>query len=58
MLGQVGKFLIIMAMVAIGLNTPLSQLASNGVTPILLGLSCWLAVTAASVIAQYYLAIW
>ena len=58
MLGQVGKFLIIMAMVAIGLNTPLSQLASNGVKPILLGLSCWLAVTAASVIAQYYLAIW
>jgi len=58
MLGQVGKFLIIMAMVAIGLNTPLSQLVSNGVKPILLGLSCWLAVTAASVIAQYYLAIW
>ena len=58
MLSQTGKFLIIMAMVAIGLNTPLRELTTNGVKPILLGLSCWLAVTVASVVAQYYLAIW
>lgn len=58
MLSQAGKFLIIMAMVAIGLNTPLRELTTNGVKPILLGLSCWLAVTVASVVAQYYLAIW
>ena len=57
-LSQAGKFMIIMAMVAIGLNTPLRQLTSSGVKPILLGLSCWLAVSVVSVISQHYLAIW
>jgi uncharacterized integral membrane protein (TIGR00698 family) len=57
-LAKSGKFLIIMAMVAVGLNTPIRQLYKSGVKPILLGLSCWLAVTVASVAAQYYLAIW
>ena len=57
-LAKSGKFLIIMAMVAVGLNTPIRQLYKSGIKPILLGLSCWLAVTVASVVAQYYLAIW
>ena len=57
-LAQAGKFMIIMAMAAIGLNTPLHQLTSSGVKPILLGLSCWLAVSVVSVISQHYLAIW
>lgn len=41
LLAQLGKFLIVMAMAAIGLNTNLKQLISNGSKPILLGLSCW-----------------
>jgi uncharacterized integral membrane protein (TIGR00698 family) len=47
-----GKFLIVMAMSAIGLNTDLKKLLANGSKPILLGLCCWVAVAAASLLAQ------
>lgn len=40
-LAQMGKFMIVMAMVAIGLNTNMVNLIKNGWKPILLGLSCW-----------------
>lgn len=40
-----GRFGIIMAMAAIGLNTNLKKLVSNGFRPILLGLGCWFVVT-------------
>ncbi|WP_231881759.1 YeiH family protein [Anaerosporomusa subterranea] len=58
MLAQIGKFFIIMAMTAIGLNTHLNDLISNGINPILLGLSCWIAVALISLIAQYNLMLW
>lgn len=50
-LSQAGKFVIIMAMAAIGLNTNLVKLLKNGVRPILLGFACWvvLAVTSLGV---------
>ncbi|MDR0308474.1 MAG: YeiH family protein [Coriobacteriales bacterium] len=51
-LAEVGKFVITMAMAAIGLNTNLKKLLSNGVRPIVLGLSCWFVVAAVSVIVQ------
>jgi len=51
-LTEVGKFAIIMAMAAIGLNTNVKKLAANGVRPILLGVSCWFAVAAVSLIVQ------
>lgn len=57
-LAHIGKFLIIMAMTAIGLNTQLRQLAANGIRPMLLGLSCWIAIAVVSVLAQYHLALW
>ncbi len=57
-LAQTGKFFIIMAMTAIGLNTRLHHLVNNGVKPVLLGLSCWVAVALVSIVAQYALAIW
>ena len=47
-----GKFLIVMAMSAIGLNTHLKKLISNGYKPILLGLSCWIAVASVSLLVQ------
>jgi uncharacterized integral membrane protein (TIGR00698 family) len=47
-----GKFLIVMAMSAIGLNTDLKKLLTSGVKPILLGLCCWIAVAAVSLFAQ------
>ena len=45
-----GRFGIIMAMAAIGLNTNLKKLISNGIRPILLGLSCWFVVTVISLL--------
>lgn len=52
-LGGAGKFCIILAMSAIGLNTNLKQLIQNGIRPILLGLLCWIAVAGVSLIVQY-----
>jgi uncharacterized membrane protein YadS len=43
-----GKFMIVMAMAAIGLNTNLKKLLANGFKPIFLGLCCWLAVALTS----------
>lgn len=57
-LGQVGKFFIIMAMAAIGLNTHASQMVNNGFRPILLGLSCWAAVAVVSLFIQYQFNMW
>ena len=57
-LAHTGKFFIIMAMTSIGLNTHLGHLVTHGIKPVLLGLSCWVAVALASVVSQYYLAIW
>ena len=44
LLAQTGRFLIVTAMAAIGLNTNLKQLTAGGMRPILLGLGCWVAV--------------
>ncbi|HAS74418.1 MAG TPA: putative sulfate exporter family transporter, partial [Clostridiales bacterium UBA8960] len=51
-LGQLGKFIIVMAMAAIGLNTHLKKLIANGLRPIFLGLCCWIAVAVVSIIVQ------
>ena len=52
-LAQAGKFMIIMAMSAIGLNTNIKQLIGNGLKPIVLGLSCWVAVAVISLLVQF-----
>ncbi|MFA6850057.1 MAG: putative sulfate exporter family transporter, partial [Selenomonadaceae bacterium] len=52
-LGSFGKFAIIWAMSAIGLNTNLASLIKNGFKPILLGLVCWFAVAVVSLIVQH-----
>lgn len=52
-LGESGKFCIVLAMSAIGLNTNLRHLVRNGVRPILLGLICWIAVASVSLIVQH-----
>ncbi|MDE7137989.1 MAG: putative sulfate exporter family transporter, partial [Ruminococcus sp.] len=46
------KFFIAMAMCAIGLNTNIVKLIKNGKKPILLGLCCWIAITAVSIGVQ------
>lgn len=52
-LSQAGKFLIIMAMTAIGLHTNLLALLRNGLRPIALGLACWFSVATVSLIIQH-----
>lgn len=47
-----GKFLIVVAMVGIGLNTHLGQLIRNGGRPILLGFLCWVSLAIVSLIVQ------
>jgi len=48
---QTGKFIIIMAMAAIGLNTNLGSLFANGIKPLVLGLLCWMTVAVTTIIA-------
>ena len=49
---QTGKFVITMAMAAIGLNTNLKSLFSNGVKPLLLGFICWIVIAIVSLAVQ------
>jgi len=52
-LGSAGKFFIIVAMCAIGLNTNLGSLIRNGLRPIALGLACWFSVATVSLLVQH-----
>lgn len=52
-LSQSGKFIIVMAMTAIGLNTNIIKLIKNGLKPILLGFLCWTAISVVSLAVQY-----
>jgi uncharacterized integral membrane protein (TIGR00698 family) len=51
-LSQCGKFMIVMAMAAIGLSTDVRNLITSGWKPIILGLSCWVAVAVVSLLVQ------
>ena len=48
-----GKFMIVMAMSAIGLNTDLKKMVSNGIRPILLGFIVWVSVASVSILVQF-----
>lgn len=52
---NVGKYMIVMAMVCIGLNTNLVKLLKNGIRPILLGLICWFVLAIVSIFVQYWI---
>lgn len=54
-LGMLGKFSIVLAMSAIGLNTDLPSLLKHGTRPLLLGMVCWIAVAGTSLIVQHVL---
>ena len=47
------KYLIILAMAAIGLNTDLVKLVKTGGKPIFMGVCCWAGITFASLIMQH-----
>ena len=55
---SIGKFMIVMAMAAIGLNTNPKKLITSGLKPIFLGLCCWFAVAGVSLLVQVILKIW
>lgn len=52
---KAGKYVIVMAMSAIGLNTNLVKLVKNGLRPILLGLCCWAILSVTSLLVQFLL---
>jgi uncharacterized integral membrane protein (TIGR00698 family) len=53
LLTEGGKFLIIVALAAIGLNTDLRRMRAMGLKPVLLGLGVWFAVTVISLAVQF-----
>lgn len=57
-LKTLSKFLIVMAMAAIGLNSNLVKLIKSGGKPILLGGACWIGITLVSLGMQHLLGIW
>ncbi len=52
-LAQVGKFVIVMAMASIGLNTNVVKLIKTGGKPILLGFICWVVLSLTSLGVQF-----
>ncbi len=50
---KLGKYMIVMAMASIGLNTNLIHLVRNGKKPLLLGLCCWVILAGTSLMVQY-----
>lgn len=57
-LKDLSKFLIIMAMSAIGFNTNIVKLVRSGAAPIALGACCWMAIALVSLGMQYVIGIW
>lgn len=52
LLKQLSKFLIVMAMSAIGLNTDIIKLIKTGRKPMIMGFCCWIAITMVSLLLQ------
>lgn len=50
---EASKFLIIMAMSAIGINTDVVKLIKTGAKPILLGFICWIGITTVAIMMQF-----
>ena len=57
-LKELSKFLIIMAMAAIGLNTNIVKLVKTGGKPIFTGFCCWVGIALVSLGMQHVLGIW
>lgn len=52
-LKTLSKFMIVMAMAAIGMNTNIVKLVKSGAKPILLGFCCWVSITGVSILLQH-----
>ena len=49
---ELSKFMIIMAMAAIGLNSNVVQLIKTGGKPLLVGGSCWVGIKASALLCS------
>ena len=54
-LKTLSKFFIVMAMVAIGMNTNIVKLVKTGGKPIFMGFCCWVAIACVSIAMQHLL---
>ncbi|NLI52718.1 MAG: YeiH family putative sulfate export transporter [Clostridiales bacterium] len=57
-LKTLSKFLIVMAMAAIGLNTDFQKMLGSGIKPIVLGFCCWVSIAGVSLLMQTLLKAW
>lgn len=57
-LKTLSKFLIVLAMAAIGLNTNIVKLVKTGAKPLGMGFCCWVGITAVSLLMQKVMGIW
>ena len=57
-LKTLSKFLIVLAMTAIGLNTNIVKLIKTGGKPSIMGFVCWIGITGVSLLMQHILGIW
>ena len=55
---DISKFLIILAMAAIGLHTDIVKLIKSGGMPLLMGGFCWVGIIFVSLLLQWFLGIW
>lgn len=55
---MLSKFLIVMAMSAIGINTDIIKLIKTGKKPIIIGACCWCAITIVTLSMQKIMGIW
>lgn len=57
-LQHVAKFLMSLALAAIGLSSNIRSMAKAGWQPIVLGMATWFAVAAVSLVVQHYSGVW
>lgn len=57
-LKTLSKFLIVMAMCAVGLNTNIVKLVKTGGKPLIMGFCCWVGIAGMSLLMQHLLGIW
>ena len=57
-LKEISKFLIVMAMAAVGLGSNVIKLVKSGGKPLLLGACCWVGITAMSLVMQHIMGLW
>lgn len=57
-LKTLSKFLIVMAMCAVGLNTNIVKLVKTGGKPLIMGFCCWVGIAGMSLLMQHILGLW